>query len=127
MGAQLTVDGELRDIVRNAISDGMQKQNFKTVYDANPEARELRVEIRNLDYAVTSGFWAGTLNVDCGLKAICLRGNTRPYEQLHGGAYETSLQVVQGAEANNGYVSTAVSNAINSLLRDVLLRECLSN
>jgi len=78
------------------------------------------------DYAVNSGFWAGKLNVEFLLKGICIKGNSRPYEQTYRGEYRTNVQVVQGEDANNSYVNDAVSEAINALLNDEQLLGCLA-
>ena len=126
IGAELTIKGELQDIVQKALLDGLAKQSFKPRVGSSSEGRELRVEIRNLDYAVTQGFWSGTLRIDISLKAICIRGTNRQYEQLHRGELVESVQVVQGDEANNSYISQAVSGAVNSLLKDQKLSACLS-
>ena len=126
VGAELKVEGDLSDIVRKALDEGLTKLNFKPLVGSNPEGRELRVEIRNLDYTVIQGFWAGTLRVDTSLKAICIRGAQRPYEQLHRGEFVESIQVVRTANENNSDISQAVSVAVNSLLRDQKLLTCLS-
>ena len=126
VGAELTLEGDLSATVQKALVEGLAKQRFKPMTGSNPEGRELRVEIRNLDYMLIQGFWAGTLKVDISLKAICVRGTQRPYEQLHRGEFSESVQVVQSAEANNTYVSQAVSDAVNSLLKDQKLLACLS-
>jgi|GEM_PF-2185028 len=122
----MTIDGEVTDIVRSAIEDGLSKQNFAVTQDTLEE-RQLRVEIRNLDYDVIVGFWAGTLKVDTTLKGVCQHGSVRPYEGMHRGQFTESVQVVQGAEANDGYVSDSVSKAINALLSDRELMQCLSS
>jgi uncharacterized lipoprotein len=126
VGADLTIEGDLSATVQKALVEGLTKQQFKPLINSNPENRELRVEIRNLDYTMITGFWAGTLNVDISLKAICVRGSQRLYEQLHRGEIAESVQVVQSAEANNSYISQAVSVAVNSLLKDQKLLTCLS-
>jgi uncharacterized lipoprotein len=126
VGADLTIEGDLAATVQKALAEGLTKQRFKPLIDSNPESRELRVEIRNLDYTVIMGFWSGTLKVDISLKAICMRGSQRPYEQLHRGEIAESVQVVQSAQANNSYISQAVSAAVNSLLKDQKLFTCLS-
>ena len=75
---------------------------------------------------IIRGFWAGTLRVNVGLKAICIRGPNRPYEKLHRGEFEESVQVVQQGEANGRYINTAVSAAVNALLSDQELMDCLA-
>lgn len=124
-GAALTIQGEFQTIVRNAIFDGLQKQSFRPQAELNPEGRELRVEIRTLDYALIQGFWALSLNIDVGLKAICVRGSMRPYEQLHRGHFTDSLQLSPTEAANTVYINRAVSDAVNSLLADQDLSKCL--
>jgi uncharacterized lipoprotein len=126
MGAEITVQGDLTNIVRTALSDGLQRQGFVVTSEKPADGRELRVEIRNLDYGVTMGFWAGSLRTECSLKAICIIGSKRPYEQLYRGEHQESVQVVQGAEANEGYLNSALSNAINSLLQDPRLSQALA-
>ncbi len=123
IGEQLTLDGDLPTVVRDAVVDGLQKQGFAT---DGPMANQLRVEIRNLDYAVNSGFWAGKLNVEFLLKGICIKGDARPYEQMYRGEYRKNVQVVQGAESNNQFVNDVVSQAINNLLKDQALLACLA-
>lgn len=124
-GADISLEGDLVDTVRQAVSDGLGRMAFK------PRAsrglpKELRVEIRNLDYTVIRGFWAGTLRVDAGLKAVCMHGMARPYEKLHTGEFVESVQVVQPKEANAKYISDALSSAVNSMLKDPELLSCLS-
>lgn len=122
IGEQLTVEGELGRIVQAAIVEGLQRQGFNT---DGPLENQLRVEIRSLDYTVNSGFWAGKLNVEFLLKGICVKQGARPYEQIYRGEYRTNVQVVQGADANNTYVNDAVNSAINALLGDRQLMQCL--
>jgi len=126
VGAELTIDGDLPTIVGSAIKDGLTQQGFETTNGKTSDGRELRVEIRNLDYGVTMGFWSGDLRTQCSLKAICVKGNERPYEKLHRGEFKENVQVVQGAEANNRYVNAALSDAINQLVGDHDLVECLA-
>ena len=126
MGADLTLAQDLPTIVRSAVSDGLQRQGFTPKTEKPADGRELRVEIRNLDYGVNVGFWTGTLRTECGLKAICVLGTDRPYERLYRGEVEETVLVVQGAEANNKYVNEALSKALNELLQDSQLSQCLA-
>jgi uncharacterized lipoprotein YajG len=125
-GAELTVGGDLTNIVRTAVADGLQRQGFKVTPNKPADGRELRVEVRNLDYGVTQGFWAGTLRTECGLKAICIIGSARPYERLYRGEHMEQVQLVQGNQANERYINSAISRAINLLLQDSELIHCLA-
>lgn len=126
VGADMTVEGDVTRILKSSIEEGLLKQVFVLTQDTLEE-RQLRVELRNLDYDVIVGFWAGTLKVDTTLKGVCQHGSTRPYEGMHRGQFTESVQVVQGAAANNDYVSDSVSKAMNSLLADQELMRCLSS
>lgn len=124
IGEQLTVQGDVPAILKSAITEGLQRQGFAT---NGPMDNQLRVEIRNLDYSVNSGFWAGKLNIEFLLKGICLKGNNRPYENMYRGEYRKNVQVIQGEESNNTFVNDVVSQAVNALLKDEQLMRCLAS
>ncbi len=126
VGAELTIEGDLVAIVWGSISDGMKRKGFAPQAERTTDTREVRVEIRNLDYTVTQGFWSGTLRTDCSLKAICIRGSNRPYEQLYRGEVQDDVMAVQTDEENIRYVNDAVSRALNALLQDEQLSACLA-
>ena len=123
IGEQLTLEGDLAKIVDDAVSEGLRKQGFAT---DGPLENQLRVEIRNLDYIVNSGFWEGKLNVEFLLKGICVKGPARPYEQMYRGEFRKNVQVVQGEEHNTQYVNDVVSQSINALLADAEMIRCLA-
>jgi uncharacterized lipoprotein YajG len=126
IGSEISVEGDLSQSIKKSINDGLKRANFSPVETRTEDGRELRVEIRNLDYTVIQGFWSGTLKTECGLKAICIIGNNRPYEKLYRGEFEESIQVIQSEEANERYINSAVSKAINALLNDQQLLQSLS-
>ena len=123
IGEQLTLNSDLVATVKAAVTDGLQRQGFATT---GPIENQLRVEIRNLDYSVNSGFWAGKLNVEFLLKGICVKGNARPYEQMYRGEFHKNVQVAQGENSNTEFVNQVVSQAINALLNDANMTQCLA-
>jgi uncharacterized lipoprotein len=126
VGAELTV-ADLTGSLRAALSEGLKNRGFSPTSALPPDGRQLKVEIRDLQYNMVMGFWAGTLRTQCSLKAICRVGPTDALEKLFRGVHEESVQVVQGAEANIRYVNDAVSKAVNELLADPELDQCLAS
>jgi uncharacterized lipoprotein YajG len=127
VGSELTVTDDFAATVRDSLSEGLKDRGFAPSTSMPADARALRVEIRDLTYKVDMGFWAGTLRADCALKAVCQIGQSRPFEKLFRGEHEESVQVVQGEEANIKYVNDAVSKAVNELLGDPELSQCLAS
>jgi uncharacterized lipoprotein YajG len=126
VGADLTIEGDLSDVVRKALTDGLTQRGFTITPNKPADGRELRVEIRNLDYNVTMGFWTGSLKVDSTLKGICIIGSTRQYENVYRGDYQENVMAVQTSGANEKYINKVISQAINELLRDQQLIQCLA-
>jgi uncharacterized lipoprotein YajG len=126
VGSELTVTENFPATVRNSVSQGLKDRGFAPATSLPTDGRTLKVEIRDLHYQVDMGFWAGTLNAECALKAICQVGQSRPLEKMFRGDHKESVQVVQGADANIKYVNDAVSQAINDLLGDAELSQCLA-
>jgi len=126
VGEELTISGDLVTIVSDAIKKGLEAKDFDLPKDIIGNDRELRVELRALEYRVLMGFWAGTLKTESTMKGICMFGDSRPYEKLYRGEHQESVQIVQGEEANNKYVNIALSASINQLLSDKELLRCLS-
>ena len=127
VGSELTVTDDFAATVRDSLSQGLKDRGFAPSTSMPADGRVLRVEIRDLEYKVDMGFWAGTLRADCALKAICQIRQSRPFEKLFRGEHEESVQVVQGADANVRYVNDAVSKAVNQLLDDPELEKCLAS
>jgi uncharacterized lipoprotein YajG len=126
VGADITVEGDLQTIVSNAIVSGLTKHNFAIAAQAVSDASKLRIEIRNLDSKNIMGFWSGTLRDEFSLKAICKSPGGAEYQKLFNGIFETSIQVVPTGEANNKYLSAAVSDGVNQLVNDDGLLKCLA-
>jgi uncharacterized lipoprotein len=127
VGSELTVAGDLAQTIDTSIAEGLKNQGFVPTEHTIKDGRVLNVEIRDLEYNMIMGFWAGTMRTQCSLKAVCVVGNVRPFEKMYHGEHEESVQVVQSADANTGYVNDAVSKAVNQLLDDPDLAHCLAS
>jgi uncharacterized lipoprotein len=126
VGADISIEGDLVNAIQTALLDGLSRLSFKPRGSAGGNKSELRIEVRNLDYRIIRGLFSGTLQVDAGLKAVCVRDGLRPYEKLYLGEFKESVQVIQGPDANAGYINAAISSSINAMLADQSLLSCLA-
>lgn len=126
MSAQITIAGNITDTLRQSISDGLTQKGFLVTPNKPPDGRELRVEIRDIDYKYNQGFLVNSVTVNCVIKGICLIGSSRSYENLYRGDIQENVMFIQTGTANEKYVNAAISKAINSLLNDQQLMQCLA-
>jgi len=126
VGADLTVQAELSEIVGSAIKEGLEKEGFKPSAQGDEPSAKLKVEVRSLEYKVISGFWSGTIRSECAMKALCKSSSGAEYEKFYSGVFEKSIQVIATEKENDAYVSASVSDAVNKLLNDRDLGRCLA-
>jgi uncharacterized lipoprotein YajG len=125
-GGEITPAQQPAEVVRTSLVDGVTQLGFKPLRDGQDDAPTMKVELRAIDYKVAQGFWAGGLTVDVAMKAICLIDRQSRYEKLHRGHYEDAIQVVQSQSQNESYINSALSEAINQVLGDRDLLQCLA-
>ena len=125
-GGQITPVQAPAEIISNALIDGLGQLGFQPLRDRSNGPPTLKGELRAIDYKVAQGFWAGGLSVDVAMKAICIVESQHKYEKLYRGHHEESIQVVQSQSANESYINDALSQAINQVLSDRDLLQCLA-
>jgi uncharacterized lipoprotein len=125
-GAEIISEKDVTAIVRQEIEKGLMAQNFKISDSSNGVIKELRVEIRNIEYNLTPAIFSGTLRTESALKGICLNDGKRIYEQLYRGGSEKKVLVTQFAKENAVHINKAVSESISNLLKDAALMRCLT-
>ena len=126
MGATITTAGDPPSAVRAALADGLKRHGFNPVTGQIPDGSELRAEIRGLDYTISQAIFSSTLRAEFTLKGICVIGSTRPYEGTYRGEHEESIQIVQTDSGIEEYLNLVSSRAIQRLLQDTQLIQCLA-
>ena len=126
MGATITTAGDPPSAVRAALADGLRRHGFTPVVGQVPEGRELRAEIRGLDYTISQAIFGGTRRAESTIKGICVMGSTRPYEGTYRGEHEESLHIAQTDAAIEADLNRVLSQAIQRLLQDAQLIQCLA-
>ena len=131
IGALLTIEGDIVEIVSDSLSKGLLAQGFQITRspdEGTAKLKELRVELRSLEYRLLTGgipYYAKTISK---MKGICIVDSLYPYEKLYRGTHEESHYNFTPTDAQiNKYVNIALSHAINNLLSDSRLLKCLAN
>jgi uncharacterized lipoprotein len=127
VGTELTVTENFAGAVHDSVSQGLKDRGFTPTTNVPADGRTLKIEIRDLHYQLDMGFWVGKLHTECALKAICQVGQGRTFEKMFRGEHTESVEVVQGPEANIKFVNDAVSKAVNELVGDPELGQCLAS
>jgi hypothetical protein len=125
-GGEIKPVQEPATVVQEAFVSGLGQLGFANATKPSEGVPQLDVELRAIDYKVTQGFWSGGLYVDVALKALCKIGPTVHYDSLYRGHHEENIQVAQSQTNNESYINDALSQAINTALRDPRLIDCLA-
>lgn len=124
-GGEITPMQEPKAVLTEALVQGMTRLGFKPILEQRANIPKLKTELRAIDYKVAMGFWSGGLTVDVGLKSICIVDGIGKYEKFYRGHHAENIQVAQSQENNEIYINSAFSQAINNLLSDSNLLNCL--
>jgi uncharacterized lipoprotein YajG len=127
IGANVTTSGDVARVVETAISQELASQGFEIRDSARSTyGRQLRIEIVSLGYSVVPGIITGTLRSESAIHSECIDDKVLEYEQVHRGASEEKIFVYQFASENEAHINAAVSGAINALLADEELMNCIA-
>jgi len=131
-GPVLLLERRSADIIRIAVLEGLTREGFAPLIDNASDVHELRVEIQNVQYANgMQDMWTGIVRASSGVRGICVQGDVRLYEKLY---EEQIVDQRKGLEGQlepsmatiNKKVSAAISHALDSMLQDQKLIECLA-
>jgi uncharacterized lipoprotein YajG len=125
MGADLVPAQKVDVVVQSALTDALQKKGF-TVVSSGDAAAKLSVEVRFLQYSLSTGFWSGGVNVKVALKAVA-SANGKNYERLYRKDREERVQLAPTASTNEKWINDALSQALQELIDDTALIETLAH
>lgn len=113
-------------VIQTTLVDGLKQKGFSPILQEGSFNYGLRVDIRNLEYGITPGIITGTLRTEAVLKATCTVDGKNLYDQMYRGEETDWILVAQFSESNEKYINSALSKAIQNLLDDPKLQECLA-
>ncbi len=122
--AEITATKPLADIVKMKLSEGLQARGF-TASDDNSLDKKLQIEIRQLEYSTSTGFWTGGVHIKGALKGEADNGQL-DYENMYRYEKEERVMVVPTSETNAEWINIALSETLNELLKDDRLFQFLA-
>lgn len=124
-GAAITSSQDVATLFRNAVTTGLTQTGFKVVPDAASAARQLRVDIRLLEYDTSMGFWTGGVHTRAALKAAASGDGKVLYENLYREEVEERVVFVPGASENEQQINLAIRRVLEKLFGDQALLSAL--
>mgnify|MGYP001813245731 CR=1 FL=1 len=128
-GAAITTEQDVAEVFGIAIIEGLDKKGFNAtlVGSASTDATALiRVDIRNIEYETSMGFWTGGVHVRGSMKGTATKGS-ESYDKFYQVDDEKRVVVVPGADSNAQMINTTVSAMIQEMFNDVDLFDFLAN
>lgn len=122
--AEITSDRDVAAVVHQKVTEGLRAKGFQVVDSANEETR-LTLEIRQLEYATSTGFWTGGIHVNGALKAVAVRPGDS-FEQMYRTERERRAVIVPTAGKNEDDINIGLADLLRKLLDDVGLTRFLS-
>jgi len=123
--AEITSTQDVLTVIQTALLDGLKRKGFNPTLEEGTVQHGMRVDLRNLEYGVTPGIFVGTLRTEVALKATCIVNGMQSYDRMYRGEEKDWIFFIQFASANEQYINSALSKAIQSLLDDAKLHGCL--
>jgi len=123
--AEITTDQDLAALIREKVASGLTKEGYQVVNYLQSSGARLTLELRDLKYSTSTGFWTGGVDVDGAIKAIGSNdGDT--YEKLYRTDKKSRVVVVPTAGTNEQWLNEALSDLLRQVFEDPELAALLS-
>lgn len=124
--AEIRAAQDVSNVVDQAVRQGLRNQGFEPVAFSRSEPVTLQVQVRDLSYDTSIGFWTGGIFCHASLKAVATNaGNS--YEKLYRAEKEERVVVVPTAEADAASINEVLSQAIDQMMADQFLLDFLAH
>jgi uncharacterized lipoprotein YajG len=123
--AEITTDQDLAALIREKVASGLTKEGYQVVNYLQSSGARLTLELRDLKYSTSTGFWTGGVDVDGAIKAIGSNGGDT-YEKLYRTDKKSRVVVVPTAGTNEQWLNEALSDLLRQVFEDPELAALLS-
>jgi uncharacterized lipoprotein YajG len=125
VGAEMTIDDQPEIVIKKTIFESLKNNGFTPVeYDPNLK-RNLKVEIREIKFYISMGFWTGGVHTNAAIKADAIN-NGKTHEEFYREQAERRVMFVPGAKDNERDVNNILSKTLLKLHHDPALMNFLA-
>lgn len=116
-GGEINPGQDVRAVLFDAVSDGLAHLGFAPTQDEAGSKRSLKIEIREIEYRLSQGFWTVGAYTNAAIKAIARRGGDL-YENFYRADSEARAAAAPSAHKNEQYINVVVNDVLNQLFAD---------
>jgi len=125
VGSEMTIDDHPEIAIKKAIFESLTNNGFVPVeFDPNLP-RSLKVEIREIKFYISMGFWTGGVHTNAAIKANATNSG-KTYEEFYREQTERRVMFIPGADDNARDVNKTLSNTLQKLNHDPKLMNFLA-
>ena len=124
-GAKITTDQDVASVFFGTLQTALAKLGFTTVAFTPGDENSLRVDIRELNYYTSTGFWTGGVHTKAAAKVTAGEGSY-PFEKVYTSEGEKRVVFVPGADKNTATINATLSDLITKIVTDQELVEFLT-
>jgi len=123
--AEITTSQDMEVLVEANIRDGLYKRGYNVVDDPSQQ-RQLLVELRELLYSTSTGFWTGGVEVNGAMKVVA-KGPGGAYEKMYRSTNKQRVVIVPTADTNAEWINATLSDLLAKLFDDPAVANTLSH
>lgn len=123
-GAEISTAQDVAAVIHDAVARGLQSKGFAVVPYSESDTK-MQLEVRQLEYSTSTGFWTGGVHVNGAMKVEAARPEDA-FEQMYRTEKERRVVVVPTAGKNEEDINEGITDLIRQLLDDVGLVRFLS-
>lgn len=124
-GAKITTDQDIPGLFHGKIMEALAAQGFAPVAYDEERPLQLRVDIRNLEYYTSTGFWSGGIHTNAAVKAtatltsslVSVKGSKK-FEKVYISEGEKRVLFVPGAGSNERELNSAIAGVLEKMVGD---------
>lgn len=125
-GAKITTDQDIAGLFNEQILQALKAKGFTPVAYSDGHHLQLRVDIRDLEYYTSTGFWTGGVHARAAIK-VTATNTAKTYEKVYVSEDEKRVVFVPGAGANEEQLSATISGVLQKMIADQDLLSFLAN